>query len=542
MSDMKRLSVFLFLLAAAILLAAQAKDGSDSLALLENKVWKAQLPESIQTAYETEFRGGQWTSALLYQGKRYEMNRSYFLLGDTIVESDSGEKFKIRELTDSTLVFQYLPTQLIIGGGPVVFTTDNSAAGQRANEHRLDSIWRRELIWNLGVLDQSGKPMKDTSAIERPRWVNWGEDLERYCVSQMTYPEALLKQNRAGYSVVMFTVDTLGLPRGINCLTSTREEFGREVVRLLKELPHGQPCRDATGRRMECLYAVYVPFLPQHYRDRLKADSIREEEHKQMFITWDAPARFPDKNPLAIRNYIARRLKYEPSLLGEKTQTQGIYSISIDSYGEVKEAKVIRSCGIEAWDKQVVEIIRGMPRWIPATNKHGKGEYQDHYFALPFIFRNDKRLIAHTAEKHLEAGVPVCYLNERGDTIVPYGKYRFCQTDTIRRIGFVYENKVFRPRIVCLDTDGKELFYVFPCDNGPDYVQEGVFRITDEEGRIGFADTLGTVLIRPQYKFATPFRNGKAKVTFSGSWKQEGEHRYWDSSEWFYIDKTGVTQ
>ena len=115
-------------------------------------------------------------------------------------------------------------------------------------------------------------------------------------------------------------------------------------------------------------------------------------------------------------------------------------------------------------------------------------------------------------------------------------------TDTIRRIGFVYENKVFRPRIVCLDTDGKELFYVFPYDNGPDYVQEGVFRITDEEGRIGFADTLGTVLIRPQYKFATPFRNGKAKVTFSGSWKQESEHRYWDSSEWFYIDKTGVTQ
>ena len=542
MSDMKRLSVFLSLLATAILLAAQVKDDRDSLALLENKVWKARLPENTQTAYETEFRDGQWISALLYQGERHEMIRSYVLLRDTLEETDSGKKFKILGLTDSTLVFRYLPTSLTIGVGPVEFTTDNSAAGQRANEHRLDSIWRRELIWNLGVLDKSGKPMRDTSAIERPRWVNWGEDLERYFVSQMRYPEALLKQNRAGYSVVMFTVDTLGLPRGINCLTSTREEFGREVVRLLKELPHGQPCWDATGRRMECLYAVYVPFLPQHYRHRLKADSIREEEHKQMFITWDAPARFPDKNPLAIRNYIARRLKYDPSLLGEKTQTRGVYSISIDSYGEVKETKVIRSCGIEAWDKQVIDIIRSMPRWIPATNSRGKGEYRDEYYALPFIFRNDKRLIAHTAEKHLEAGVPVCYLNERGDTIVPYGKYRFCQTDTIRRIGFVYENKAHQPRIICLDTEGKKLFYVFPYDNGPDYAQEGVFRITDEEGRIGFADTLGTVLIRPQYKFATPFRNGKAKATFSGSWKQEGEHRYWDSSEWFYIDKAGIAQ
>lgn len=539
---MKRLSVFLSLLATAILLAAQVKDDKDSLALLENKVWKARLPGNTQTAYETEFRDGQWISALLYQGERHEMNHPYLLLGDTIEESDSGKKFKILGLTDSTLVFRYLPTSLTIGVGPVEFTTDNSAAGQRANEHRLDSIWRRELIWNLGVLDKSGKPMRDTSAIERPRWVNWGEDLERYFVSQMRYPEALLKQNRAGYSVVMFTVDTLGLPRGINCLTSTRKEFEREIIRLLKELPHGQPCRDVAGRRMECLYAVYVPFLPQHYRDRLKADSIREEEYKQMFITFDSSARFPDKDPLAIRNYITQRLKYDPRLLGEKTQTRGVYSISIDSYGEVKETEVIRSCGIEAWDKQVMDIIRSMPRWIPATNSRGKGEYRDEYYALPFIFRNDKRLIAHTAEKHLEAGVPVCYLNERGDTIVPYGKYRFCQTDTIRRIGFVYENKAHQPRIICLDTEGKKLFYVFPYDNGPDYAQEGVFRITDEEGRIGFADTLGTVLIRPQYKFATPFRNGKAKATFSGSWKQEGEHRYWDSSEWFYIDKAGIAQ
>lgn len=276
MSDMKRLSVFLSLLATAILLAAQVKDDRDSLALLENKVWKARLPENTQTAYETEFRDGQWISALLYQGERHEMIRSYVLLRDTLEETDSGKKFKILGLTDSTLVFRYLPTSLTIGVGPVEFTTDNSAAGQRANEHRLDSIWRRELIWNLGVLDKSGKPMRDTSAIERPQWVNWGEDLERYFVSQMRYPEALLKQNRAGYSVVMFTVDTLGLPRGINCLTSTREEFEREIIRLLKELPHGQPCRDVAGRRMECLYAVYVPFLPQHYRDRLKADSINK--------------------------------------------------------------------------------------------------------------------------------------------------------------------------------------------------------------------------------------------------------------------------
>ena len=151
-----------------------------------------------------------------------------------------------------------------------------------------------------------------------------------------------------------------------------------------------------------------------------------------------------------------------------------------------------------------------------------------------------RMLVAITMDKHLEVGVPVCYLNERGDTVVPYGRYRFCQTDTIRNIGFVYENKQ-DARIVCIDHQGKELFYVFKYDNGPDYIREGLFRIMDENGLIGFADSLGYVVIKPQFKFAFPFKNDKAKVTFTGEEKAifDGVHHEWVSNEWQYINKKG---
>ena len=119
--------------------------------------------------------------------------------------------------------------------------------------------------------------------------------------------------------------------------------------------------------------------------------------------------------------------------------------------------------------------------------------------------RYDATLIAHTPEPRLEAGVPVCYLNERGDTIVPYGRYKFCQTDTIKGIGFVYEDKPRDARIVCINDAGKKLFYVVECDNGPDYVKEGLFRIMDEKGLMGFADSSGHIIITPQFKFAYPF-------------------------------------
>lgn len=34
------------------------------------------------------------------------------------------------------------------------------------------------------------------------------------------------------------------------------------------------------------------------------------------------------------------------------------------------------------------------------------------------------------------------YINQNGDTIIPFGKYPICFTDTIRELGFVYQNDV----------------------------------------------------------------------------------------------------
>lgn len=653
--------LFIFSLNLVSPLLAQDKNSADMSALLENKIWKVQLPKDKHYAMEMEFRSAGWKQTFLYDEKQTEICDSYSLHGDTI--KSFQKNYIIQELTDSTLVLQYLPESLTIGVTPVRCTTDNSVQGQRQNEERLDSIWRKEDIWNKGVAKITGEPIKDLSTIEPPRWAVWDYDLTKYYVSQMKNPEELLKKNVAGYSVVMFALDTLGLPRWNTILTTIHEDFDKEVIRLTKELPHCLPCRNKNGKRMECLYTVYVPFLPQHYRDRVKADSVREEELKQSFVEWEAVSYFEKANPYAITDYINERLTYDSNLLNGKKEIKGIYTIRIDSYGEIIKVETLRGCGIQEWDNQVLQIIKGMPRWTPTINFHGKGEYRNSVWTVPVLFKNDsptknevnnynwliktlsksckyppklqkknregmvyvtykldgngyitnpqviscnnrkfKRaalnafnavtgisitlpapkdtlvfqfkldrpttpinphtdvliisysscdtpilmrydatLTAHTTEPYLEVGVPVCYLNERGDTIVPYGKYRYCQTDTIKKIGFVYENKPKDARIICINDAGKELFYVFKYDNGPDYTQEGLFRIMDEDGLIGFADSLGNVIIEPQFKFAYPFKGGKTKVTLEGEQKEvpksEGEKHYWESGTWFYIDK-----
>ena len=50
-------------------------------------------------------------------------------------------------------------------------------------------------------------------------------------------------------------------------------------------------------------------------------------------------------------------------------------------------------------------------------------------------------------------------------------------------------------------------------DNGDDYIQDGMYRIVDNRGRIGYADEKGKPVIKPRFAFGFPFKNGKAKVT-----------------------------
>lgn len=82
-------------------------------------------------------------------------------------------------------------------------------------------------------------------------------------------------------------------------------------------------------------------------------------------------------------------------------------------------------------------------------------------------------------------------------------------------------------------------YSVYQYDNGDDYICEGVRRIVDRNGKIGYADEKGNVVIAPRFAFAFPFEDGMAKATYKGYEVSEGEHFRWISPEWFYIDHEG---
>jgi len=111
-----------------------------------------------------------------------------------------------------------------------------------------------------------------------------------------------------------------------------------------------------------------------------------------------------------------------------------------------------------------------------------------------------------------EIGVPSGYMNSNGDTIIPIGKYYYCYTDTIRNFGMVIEKGT--GKILGIDKNANELFEVFKTDNGPDYIENGLFRIIKND-RIGYANSNGIIVITPKFKCAQSFTFGKAEVSDS---------------------------
>jgi hypothetical protein len=132
-----------------------------------------------------------------------------------------------------------------------------------------------------------------------------------------------------------------------------------------------------------------------------------------------------------------------------------------------------------------------------------------------------------------EIGGECGYRNQKGEMVIEFGKYYYCQTDTFRTMAIVYTKQ---GKIIAIDRNEKELFELFVFDNGPDPIKEGLFRIV-KNGKIGYADTNGKIVIEPKYDCAFPFDNGKAKVSLKCKTIRSGEHFIWESNEWIYIDK-----
>ena len=89
---------------------------------------------------------------------------------------------------------------------------------------------------------------------------------------------------------------------------------------------------------------------------------------------------------LELIEYIARHLKYPKKAKDKGIHGRVIVSFIIDCDGSISGAKIVRGLNPEC-DNAVIQLINGMPRWIPGQ-KNGKNIRVTYTvpIKIPFIF------------------------------------------------------------------------------------------------------------------------------------------------------------
>ena len=154
---------------------------------------------------------------------------------------------------------------------------------------------------------------------------------------------------------------------------------------------------------------------------------------------------------------------------------------------------------------------------------------------------NKEILSAITNEEYLQYGSSVAYVNEKGDTIIPFGKYYYFGTDTFVHFANVmlHPNDSTSFRQVGINRNQKILFDLVIFDNGPEPFREGLIRIF-RNGKMGYANEYGKIVIPCIYDYAKWFHDGEAEVTFDAvEFRDMDEHLRVESDEWFLIDMNG---
>ena len=154
------------------------------------------------------------------------------------------------------------------------------------------------------------------------------------------------------------------------------------------------------------------------------------------------------------------------------------------------------------------------------------------------IYAQDDKLYIYYYPNFEDVDATLGYVDSSGKVVIPAGKYPYIFTAEFDKIAFVLLKD--RKGVYAIDRNEKILFQVCSCEIGPDIVSNGLFRII-ENGKIGFANMNGEIVIKPRFQFVYPFQeNGFAIFCENGTWSMLDKYIPVIKGKWGVINRQGV--
>ena len=154
------------------------------------------------------------------------------------------------------------------------------------------------------------------------------------------------------------------------------------------------------------------------------------------------------------------------------------------------------------------------------------------------IYAQDDKLYIYYYPNFEDVDATLGYVDSSGKVVIPAGKYPYIFTAEFDKIAFVLLKD--RKGVYAIDRNEKILFQVCSYEIGPDIVSNGLFRII-ENGKIGFANMNGEIVIKPRFQFVYPFQeNGFAIFCENGTWSMLDKYIPVIKGKWVVINRQGV--
>ncbi len=206
------------------------------------------------------------------------------------------------------------------------------------------------------------------------RWSSFPEGndaLMRYLAKQSSYanyPVDAWDDGAEGRVIVVAEIQEDGSLDKVRVLKKVHPALAKAAIKTIKAMPRWIPAlRD--GKAVKELRSFVVRYN-RPYR-------------KYLFHPAHTPAMFPGEG---LVDYISKHLKYPKDVIKLGVKARVLVQFCILEDGKVADIKILKGFH-PIFDDRVVDLVKRMPRWIPAKLKDGTPIPS--LFTLPVVFRSD---------------------------------------------------------------------------------------------------------------------------------------------------------
>lgn len=130
------------------------------------------------------------------------------------------------------------------------------------------------------------------------------------------------------------------------------------------------------------IFSSSAPEKENIERENSREKAIISEDNEKPFMTVEQMPSFPG-GEAEMHKYIASNLKYPEKAKEEGIQGRVTVRFVVSKQGDITNTVILRGIDPEC-DKEVVRMLKSMPRWIPGSQD---GKTVPVYYTIPIIFK-----------------------------------------------------------------------------------------------------------------------------------------------------------